>query len=88
MKVKVKEQEDRPLRNYSGATRPNDKWPFAWVSSNDNATIIGFLTFDKAPTEPNPLRSIILASHSTFSSSVKFEPIPAYVNGLFYFENL
>ena len=42
---------------------------------------------DTAPTEPNPPESIIDASHSIFSSKVKFEPKPAFVRGLFFKQN-
>lgn len=38
-----------------------------------------------APTAPNApeLPSMILASHSTSPSSVKFDPLPAFVHGSF-----
>jgi hypothetical protein len=36
---------------------------------------------ETAPTAPKLSSSIIDASHSTFPFNVKFEPIPALVNG-------
>ena len=70
--------------NYQGTMRPMDKVPCSWASSRLKLTKIGFFTLDKAPTEPNPFLSMILASHSIFSFSVRLEPRPAFVNGLFY----
>lgn len=63
--------------------RPNDKVPFDWASSKDKETMIGFFIFEIAPTEPKPVLSMILESHSIFSSNVRFEPTPAFVKGLF-----
>lgn len=52
-------------------------------SSNDNVRQLHFGVPGTAPTAPNAPESpsMILASHSTWPSSVKFEPCPAFVLG-------
>lgn len=63
--------------------RPKERVPLAWASSKDKETMTGFFIFEIAPTDPKPLLSMILESHSIFSSNVRFEPTPAFVKGLF-----